>query len=307
MSAVRFKDLVYSYDPAKRGGPAAVVAAKRQEAARRPLGRSASSSSSAFAAAAKAARAAPSGSEYCSSEDAGSVARSTSLPAIQQDLTSRLKKAKISADPAKHLRTHPIQCGSPPVVKSLTRENMERPVAMSQDARWSTDLTKLASDSRGWALQGSRTTAGFMPSPTPFKYKYTQEQGAELHVTTYNFEASERETKSVASHRSHPKPLSAAAAAAAALPYQREKLEERKKLFSSCDPNGNGYASFAELDNIISKRCGFKQDQKMIMLKCYNEMKNYGMDGGVSDDYIEAKEFRMFLEKLAKALAETPA
>eukprot|EP00929_Paragymnodinium_shiwhaense_P090560 TRINITY_DN5073_c0_g2_i1.p1 TRINITY_DN5073_c0_g2~~TRINITY_DN5073_c0_g2_i1.p1 ORF type:complete len:306 (-),score=52.03 TRINITY_DN5073_c0_g2_i1:237-1154(-) len=146
------------------------------------------------------------------------------------------------------------------------------------------------------------------------------------HIDTTGKARPERETKFIVSHHYHPKPLlassshlaehqavldakaaAAAAKAAAALPYQREKLEERKKLFSLCDPNGNGYASFAELDNVISRRCNFKQDQKMIMLKCFNEMRNYGMDGGLSDSYIEAKEFRMFLEMLAKSLSESIA
>lgn len=93
------------------------------------------------------------------------------------------------------------------------------------------------------------------------------------------------------------------------LPYQREKQEERAKLFSLCDPNGNGFSSFAEIDNILSQRFGFKQEQKMIMLDCFNQAKNYGGGTGRGADYIEAKEFRIFLELVAKALgpANQPA
>lgn len=86
------------------------------------------------------------------------------------------------------------------------------------------------------------------------------------------------------------------------LPYQREKQAERAKLFSVCDPNGNGYASFAEIDNIISVRYGFKQAEKMIMLDCFNQCKRLAGDAGRGADYIEAKEFRLFLELVVKAL-----
>eukprot|EP00929_Paragymnodinium_shiwhaense_P057247 TRINITY_DN2864_c0_g1_i2.p1 TRINITY_DN2864_c0_g1~~TRINITY_DN2864_c0_g1_i2.p1 ORF type:complete len:337 (+),score=113.73 TRINITY_DN2864_c0_g1_i2:99-1109(+) len=86
------------------------------------------------------------------------------------------------------------------------------------------------------------------------------------------------------------------------LPYRREQQEERRKLFSACDPNGNGFASFAEIDNILSQKYGFKQDQKMIMLDCFNQAKNLGGGTGRGADYIEAKEFRVFLELVMKAL-----
>eukprot|EP00929_Paragymnodinium_shiwhaense_P057246 TRINITY_DN2864_c0_g1_i1.p1 TRINITY_DN2864_c0_g1~~TRINITY_DN2864_c0_g1_i1.p1 ORF type:complete len:456 (+),score=152.55 TRINITY_DN2864_c0_g1_i1:101-1468(+) len=87
------------------------------------------------------------------------------------------------------------------------------------------------------------------------------------------------------------------------LPYQRENQDERRELFSRCDPNGNGYASFAEIDNILSQKYGFRQAQKMVMLDCFNQAKNYGgQDTGRGADYIEAKEFRVFLELLQQAL-----
>jgi hypothetical protein len=87
------------------------------------------------------------------------------------------------------------------------------------------------------------------------------------------------------------------------LPYQREKSAERKALFSKCDPNGNGYASVAEIDAIFRRKYGFGEKQKMPMIEAFDEAKNYsGKERGVSSDYIEYGEFRVFLEILMKKL-----
>mmetsp|Transcript_32084 Transcript_32084/g.99982 ORF Transcript_32084/g.99982 Transcript_32084/m.99982 type:complete len:104 (-) Transcript_32084:23-334(-) len=87
------------------------------------------------------------------------------------------------------------------------------------------------------------------------------------------------------------------------LPYQKERLEERKALFEACDPNGNGYCSFAEIDAIFRPKYGFGEAEKMPLLHAYNEAKNFsGKESGHDADYVEKREFRIFLELAAKKL-----
>jgi hypothetical protein len=89
------------------------------------------------------------------------------------------------------------------------------------------------------------------------------------------------------------------------LPFQREREAERNKLFSECDPNGNRYASFAEIDAIFRKRYGFGEKEKMPMLRAYDACKNItGKETGNAADYIEHKEFRKFLELVMKNLKD---
>jgi hypothetical protein len=87
------------------------------------------------------------------------------------------------------------------------------------------------------------------------------------------------------------------------LPYQPERLEERKALCAACDPDGNGYCSVASIDAVLRAKYGFGEAQKMKMIDAFNEAKNFGgKERGVSADYIEHKEFRVFLETLCKKL-----
>jgi len=87
------------------------------------------------------------------------------------------------------------------------------------------------------------------------------------------------------------------------LPFQHERLAERNKLFSECDPNGNGYCSVAEIDAVFRRKFGFGEAQKMPMIHAFNETKNYsGKEQGVSSEFIEHSEFRVFMENLAKKL-----
>lgn len=87
------------------------------------------------------------------------------------------------------------------------------------------------------------------------------------------------------------------------LPFQPNRQEERDKLFKQCDPNGNRFASFAEIDAIFRKKYGFGEDEKMPMLRAYDSCKNFGGDEtGNAAEYIEHKEFRKFLELVDKNL-----
>jgi hypothetical protein len=104
----------------------------------------------------------------------------------------------------------------------------------------------------------------------------------------------------------HPKATKGAAASAkftADLPYQPERLEERKKLCSEMDPDGNGYCSVASVDAVLRRKYGFGEAQKMQLIHAFNETKNFsGKEKGAAGDYIEHKEFRVFLETLCKKL-----
>merc|ERR1712100_83773 len=89
------------------------------------------------------------------------------------------------------------------------------------------------------------------------------------------------------------------------LPFQQQREAERNKLFSECDPNGNKYASLAEIDAVFRRRYGFGEKEKMPMLRAYDACKNFsGKETGVAADYIEHREFRKFLELVAKNLKD---
>mmetsp|Transcript_18808 Transcript_18808/g.48826 ORF Transcript_18808/g.48826 Transcript_18808/m.48826 type:complete len:160 (-) Transcript_18808:110-589(-) len=92
------------------------------------------------------------------------VRRSASAPSLLPAL--REKGKTTTADPARSLRQHPIQCGFPPVTKTCYSD-LELPVAMAQDPKWSVDLR--AANVRLGAMfkMNDVATAGFMPVPAP--------------------------------------------------------------------------------------------------------------------------------------------
>eukprot|EP00747_Dinoflagellata_sp_TGD_P025671 gnl/TRDRNA2_/TRDRNA2_131410_c0_seq1.p1 gnl/TRDRNA2_/TRDRNA2_131410_c0~~gnl/TRDRNA2_/TRDRNA2_131410_c0_seq1.p1 ORF type:complete len:117 (-),score=38.32 gnl/TRDRNA2_/TRDRNA2_131410_c0_seq1:71-421(-) len=94
------------------------------------------------------------------------------------------------------------------------------------------------------------------------------------------------------------------------LPFQKERLDERKALFKDCDPNGNLYCSLAEIDAILSDDAKWDygdispEDRNSCMLHAFDTAKNFGGDQrGCASDYIEHKEFRIFLELFVKKLS----
>lgn len=91
--------------------------------------------------------------------------------------------------------------------------------------------------------------------------------------------------------------------AGAGLPYEVDRLEERKQLFQDCDPNGNGFVSFAEIDNAFREKYGFGEKEKMQILHAFNACSNIGgKETGPAADYLEHKEFRKFLETVQRYL-----
>jgi hypothetical protein len=91
--------------------------------------------------------------------------------------------------------------------------------------------------------------------------------------------------------------------AGAGLPYEVDRLEERKQLFLDCDPNGNGLVSFAEVDAVFREKYGFGEKEKMQVLHAFNACSNIGgQETGVAADFIEHKEFRKFLETVVRHL-----
>jgi len=85
------------------------------------------------------------------------------------------------------------------------------------------------------------------------------------------------------------------------LPYQRPRLEERKKMFSEFDVQGNGYISLAEADKGIRDVLQLEElfDAKPAIMRAFQASKNYGGDpGGLGVDYIQKREFRIFLQFL---------
>jgi Ca2+-binding EF-hand superfamily protein len=84
-----------------------------------------------------------------------------------------------------------------------------------------------------------------------------------------------------------------------------EHKEKRKDLFSSFDPNGNGYLSLAELDKgCLEMGVGLP---KPVIMRAFQAANSIAQDNGKNRtqhgfDYIEFCEFRLFLVYLQKYL-----
>merc|ERR1719230_113372 len=105
----------------------------------------------------------------------------------------------------------------------------------------------------------------------------------------------------------HPSTKAAYQQLQAQIPWQKERLPERQHLFAICDAmNNNGFLSFAEVEANLNTQLRLEQvvpDCKMVLMKCFNEAKHWGgQQGGHGPDYIEKREFRIFLELLHKEL-----
>ena len=84
------------------------------------------------------------------------------------------------------------------------------------------------------------------------------------------------------------------------LPIDRKLKPERKRLFRSFDPNGNGILSLAEVDKSIRDvlRIDNMFNCKPAIMRAFQIAKDVTKSkrpDGVGDDYIEFKEFRFEL------------
>eukprot|EP00419_Tripos_fusus_P010223 CAMPEP_0172669270 /NCGR_PEP_ID=MMETSP1074-20121228/9574_1 /TAXON_ID=2916 /ORGANISM="Ceratium fusus, Strain PA161109" /LENGTH=129 /DNA_ID=CAMNT_0013486019 /DNA_START=103 /DNA_END=492 /DNA_ORIENTATION=- len=90
------------------------------------------------------------------------------------------------------------------------------------------------------------------------------------------------------------------------IPYQRDKLQSRKSLFDSCDSHSNHYLSMAEAEQLLDQYdFGGKPvaEVKRCIKAAFDEAKNYGGDQtGAAADFVEHREFRIFLEIFVKKL-----
>ena len=91
------------------------------------------------------------------------------------------------------------------------------------------------------------------------------------------------------------------------IPYQRERLPDRKALFDYCDTHANHYLSMAEVDSALFEKYSFGakpvDNVKKCMLHAFDEAKNYSGDQtGAAADFVEHREFRIFLEIFVKKL-----
>lgn len=89
----------------------------------------------------------------------------------------------------------------------------------------------------------------------------------------------------------------------AKLPYQRtaEEKEKRRELFKQFDPNSNGYLSLAEVDK--GMRDVLEIDELFDCKTAVNASFHYSKDKSQGDDehgpdYLEFREFRLFLQTL---------
>merc|ERR1712008_65716 len=91
------------------------------------------------------------------------------------------------------------------------------------------------------------------------------------------------------------------------LPYQRDQLPDRKALFDYCDSQRNHYLSMDEVDKGLFEKYSYGDKSvdgvKQCMVQAFDEAKNYGGDQkGAAADFVEHREFRIFLELFVKKL-----
>ncbi len=81
-----------------------------------------------------------------------------------------------------------------------------------------------------------------------------------------------------------------------------EDRAQRKRMFSSFDPNGNGVLSLAEVDKGIRDvlKCDEMFDCKPAIMRAFQHAKNLvkSRRGELGDDYVELREFRYLLLSL---------
>eukprot|EP00746_Dinoflagellata_sp_MGD_P151478 gnl/MRDRNA2_/MRDRNA2_83069_c0_seq1.p1 gnl/MRDRNA2_/MRDRNA2_83069_c0~~gnl/MRDRNA2_/MRDRNA2_83069_c0_seq1.p1 ORF type:complete len:2124 (-),score=461.30 gnl/MRDRNA2_/MRDRNA2_83069_c0_seq1:152-6523(-) len=86
------------------------------------------------------------------------------------------------------------------------------------------------------------------------------------------------------------------------LPYDKDRLPERKKLFSAMDTNGNNYLSLAEVDKGIQDVLQLRElfDAKPAIMRAFNASKNIvpSKRGHPGADYVTRTEFRILLQYL---------
>jgi len=88
------------------------------------------------------------------------------------------------------------------------------------------------------------------------------------------------------------------------LPYERTEEQKKKRMdmFNQFDPNANGYLSLAETEKGIRDvlRCDALFANKRPIHRAFHLAKKVGPKGksGKGDDYLEKREFRLFLQLL---------
>eukprot|EP00441_Pelagodinium_beii_P041971 CAMPEP_0197633768 /NCGR_PEP_ID=MMETSP1338-20131121/10056_1 /TAXON_ID=43686 ORGANISM="Pelagodinium beii, Strain RCC1491" /NCGR_SAMPLE_ID=MMETSP1338 /ASSEMBLY_ACC=CAM_ASM_000754 /LENGTH=238 /DNA_ID=CAMNT_0043205503 /DNA_START=56 /DNA_END=773 /DNA_ORIENTATION=+ len=95
------------------------------------------------------------------------------------------------------------------------------------------------------------------------------------------------------------------------LPYQKDRLEERKKLWEACDPNGNGFVVFSWIETVFREKYGLDEEWRFSFMLVFDKAKKYkGVKEGETCDSdsdgpnsLEKREFRIFLELAAKKMA----
>jgi len=91
----------------------------------------------------------------------------------------------------------------------------------------------------------------------------------------------------------------------AKLPYLRneDEKEKRKKLWEVIDANGNGYVSLAEITKGVRDVIGVDDlfDSRPAINRSFHHCRKLSKAGrSKEDDYLEFREFRMFLRTLRK-------
>eukprot|EP00928_Gymnodinium_smaydae_P088463 TRINITY_DN72548_c0_g1_i1.p2 TRINITY_DN72548_c0_g1~~TRINITY_DN72548_c0_g1_i1.p2 ORF type:complete len:194 (+),score=35.62 TRINITY_DN72548_c0_g1_i1:199-780(+) len=81
----------------------------------------------------------------------------------------RMKQIRASTDAAKHLKFGPLDMISPPVLASHYRVTSNRPVTMSYNPKWSTDLKRLERQANARMVYDRRLTASTTGSMLPEK------------------------------------------------------------------------------------------------------------------------------------------
>mmetsp|Transcript_12071 Transcript_12071/g.33107 ORF Transcript_12071/g.33107 Transcript_12071/m.33107 type:complete len:184 (-) Transcript_12071:116-667(-) len=173
MPASTYPDLVVTYPPAQR---------HRSDSASRLC------SSGAASSAASSSRGSARGSKQSTGLGSSASAPGGRLPVLLEEpqvgkvskessragtapvppkVATQRPVVKPTVDLTRHLRLHPIQCGHPSTLKTCYSD-LDQPISLARDPKWSTDLARQSQDMRQAARMKTWVTAGFLPSPVPY-------------------------------------------------------------------------------------------------------------------------------------------
>lgn len=82
------------------------------------------------------------------------------------------------------------------------------------------------------------------------------------------------------------------------LPWQRDRLRERQRMFKVMDLQGNGSLSLAEIDTYLCRELPQLAQYKGVIARAFHEARTYDQSSSDANWSVEKREFRILLEYL---------